>query len=288
MGVPAANSQRRLSSTSPVGDALLQIANLELDFASDQLAAVSHDRDEAIHQCRKAFKRLRAIVRLGVAVPEVDPGSVDRRLRDAGRLLAPARDATTAAKVVSRLVDAEPTIAALKRISRPADNVDIPIAKVLRKVDNVRARLATLFASPETWTFARIADGIEATYSAAAMSMNKFEQANDDKRAHAWRKDVQRLLHQLGMIDSICSDLLGPKMRQLAEIADVLGEHHDLAVLRARLEKRRKKLPRKTARAVAVAAKTQQSELRQRALAIAGDCFAQSPRAFRDSLLASL
>lgn len=288
MKVSAAKLQRQLSAAALVGDALLAIANQELDFATSRLAAASADRDEAIHECRKAIKRLRAIAQLGVAVRGADPRPVERRLRDAGRLLAPVRDATAAARFQARLIDAEPELETLKhigRISASGLDADLPRAKALAKLDSVRKRLPALFAEPDVWTVRSMAEGIETTYAAAITGMHRLERKHTDTRAHAWRKSVQRLLHQLGTIEALCPDYLGEPLERLAVLADVLGEHHDAAVLRDRLGRLRNKLPKKTRSAVAAAAKSRQRELCQRALALGAELFASTPRSFLESLL---
>ena len=286
--VSAKKQQRRLATTSLVGDALLAIANEDLEFAISKLNALSPDRDEAIHECRKAIKRLRAIARLGVAVSGASTRPAERRLRDAGRLLAPARDATAANNALVRLIEAEPGLGSLKhlgRISLPASDEGIPCAKALAKLDSVRKRLLALFANPETWTVMSMAEGIETTYAAAVGRMHRFERKQTDTRAHAWRKSVQRLSNQLSTIEALCSDHLGESLERLATLADVLGEHHDAAVLRARLDRIRKKLPEKTYAAVAAAAKSLQRELSRRALALGAGLFATTPQSFLESLL---
>jgi CHAD domain-containing protein len=288
VGIPADYSQRTLSAASPVGEALLAIAKLELDFASSHLSALSRDRDEAVHQCRKAIKRLRAIARLGVAVPSAKSKSVDRHLRNAGRLLAPHRDITAVARVLVRLADTEPTLQALEsvqHIGSSTGDVAVPVDQVRDELAEVGRRLAALFSRPEAWTFTRIVDGIGITYSAAVSGMKKLERKQSDTRAHEWRKHVQRLAHQLGVIEALCPDFLAPPLQRLAELADVLGEHHDLAVLRARLKTERARLPKKTVAAVAAVAKSLQAQFCEQALALGRELFEQSPRDFRAALL---
>src|SRR5215218_7361593 len=85
----------RLEAGEPMPDGVRRIALGQLDLVADDIAAPDDGPDdEAVHEARKAFKRLRALLR----VNRDQLGDDIRRrenaaFRDAGRRLSGARDA---------------------------------------------------------------------------------------------------------------------------------------------------------------------------------------------------
>jgi CHAD domain-containing protein len=264
------------------------MADQELDFAMSRLASSGLDTQASVHQCRKAIKRLRALIRIADVNAGVQRCPVDRRLRKAARILAPTRDASELARTIHQLLLVHPNLDSQKDIEEslvvPVD-ADGAIGNALARLDKVRSRLPAVFAAGDAWFFARVAAGIEATYTAAAADMQRLSKRHSDKHAHAWRKDVQCLSSQLQIIEVLRPGFRVESMHRISELADALGKHNDLAVLRAELKARRRKLPKKTRAALLEAAKAQQKTLREHAFAIGADLFSQSPDAFRRSLL---
>lgn len=288
MGVPAAGSRPQLTDSSQVGDTLLEIANLELDFAAAQLAAFSADPEKAVHQCRRSIKRLRALIRIGIAVPGAHPRPLDRRLRDAGRFLAPIRDASEVKGTLRRTLEAYPQLESLSDLARISDDmfdVDVSIEKALAKLEKARSRLPEFFAVSNAWTFTSVATGIEASYVRAATELYRFSRKHTDRIGHAWRKEVQCLRNQLNLIEPLCPDLLSPMLQTLSRLADSLGQHNDLAVLRIRLKARRTRLPEKTLSALREVVRVDQRRLREEAIEVGDDFFGMSPDRFRSLLL---
>ncbi len=72
------------------GTQLSRAISLQLARASEALEAAS-DLASSVHEARRAIKRARALVRLVEPWPTSSP--TDSTLRDAGRALAPIRDA---------------------------------------------------------------------------------------------------------------------------------------------------------------------------------------------------
>ncbi|MGD2166984.1 MAG: CHAD domain-containing protein, partial [Gammaproteobacteria bacterium] len=133
----------------------------------------------------------------------------------------------------------------------------------------------------DAWTFASVTAGIESTYARAAKRMLRFSNKHDDTIAHEWRKEVQRLANQLGTIKDLCPESLPVTLSALSELADLLGTHNDLSVLRTRIGR----LPKRTRRIFSDVSKAEQRILRAHALTLGGEIFARSPEAFRRSLL---
>ncbi|MHB8242476.1 MAG: CHAD domain-containing protein, partial [Solirubrobacteraceae bacterium] len=94
----------------PLGGALQRMAVGQLDLALAMLDSAGQEPDErAIHETRKALKRLRALLRL--LQPELGLAAYEHEnaaLRDAGRRLAGARDAEVTLATLDALIERHP------------------------------------------------------------------------------------------------------------------------------------------------------------------------------------
>jgi CHAD domain-containing protein len=102
---PATHS--RFSSLS-IREELRRTAEAEID-ASLEALTTANDPVEVVHECRKAIKRVRALVSLGTCIDGGDARRLDRMLRDTGRLMGPIRDATVFHQTLEKLTP-EPSI----------------------------------------------------------------------------------------------------------------------------------------------------------------------------------
>lgn len=215
-----------------------------------------------VHTARKLLKRLRALATL-VGAPKADR----RTLRDAGRLLAGARDAEVLAALLEVLA---PSI--------DASNDDLDAARRDLAADVERTR-ATLDAAGAEALLVEVAQrlpwpsepiGFRAGYAAARKGMPDEPLA---EAMHEWRKSVKRHWHH-------CEELgLDDRAVRLHELSDLLGDDHDLHVLGERL-------PHLLGLPSVVAAR--QSALREQALALGGELFAAKPEKATKALVGSL
>ena len=92
---PTSERKYRLHDREAAAEGVRRVARGQLDLATEALEDGSaQNRDEAVHEARKALKRLRALVR--VARDELGDDVYRREnvaFRDAGRKLAGSRDA---------------------------------------------------------------------------------------------------------------------------------------------------------------------------------------------------
>ena len=97
------------------------------------------------------------------------------------------------------------------------------------------------------------------------------------ENVHEWRKRTKDLWHQLRILRDAWRPVLGETADQAHELADLLGDHHDLAVLVEDLASR--ELPGDRD-AVRTAADRRQRELLDAAFDIGARLFAEKPKAF--------
>lgn len=269
---PAA-PESRISRSASIETELARIAAAEVDYALAEMRAAARRPASAVHQCRKAIKRLRALVRL--AGGEADARrEIDRKLRDAGRLLAAARDAEVIRKTAARLC----TDNALARSSVPggrraAAKLDRDVSRrVVHRLSAVGAAIGEHFDG-HTRTPESLGASIERTYRKAARLMQRFRERGGRTLAHDWRKSVQRYANQLKLVSDLEPDRAAVEIERLDALAECLGEFNDLTILRASLEAGHVGRDEKSRSTLRKLARARQAVLRQRALELGESAF---------------
>ena len=97
-----------------------------------------------------------------------------------------------------------------------------------------------------------------------------------DEGVHEWRKRAKDLWYDLRVLRELWPAVLGETADQAHELADRLGDHHDLAVLGADLETRDVTEPE----AIRVLIERRQEELLASAVALGERLYAEKPKAF--------
>lgn len=233
-----------------VTDNLRQVAAAELDAARSALAALpGDDPHDGIHAARKAIKRLRALLRL--ARPVLGKPLYRRenvRLRDAARRLSAVRDAralidtfdTLAAHYAkridfSRMLPLRTALAAdLVSVTLRRDQLSTSVAEV---VDELEATAAAMAAWPlDDAAPKALARGLGRTHRRARKEWRQACEVHDPETLHAWRKRAKYLRHMYELMDGLKDAEAADHAAAFHALGDVLGEHHDLEVLRARLD----------------------------------------------------
>jgi CYTH domain-containing protein len=102
-----------------------------------------------------------------------------------------------------------------------------------------------------------------------------------DENMHEWRKAVKNLWYQMRLLESVASSVLTPLVATLDELAEELGEDHDLAVLVDRLRSNKDDYGgKKSVKKAVKLARTRQRQLRARAFRLGSTIYAEPPSAF--------
>jgi len=298
-----------LRADEPLSFALRRVALDQFAVAIDGLADLGDDRDTVVHEARKALKRLRGMLRL---VRDEIGYEVYRNenvvLRDVGRQLAPVRDSWVMATTVRHLEEAAPvalpagTYTALhdRLMLRHLQVTDETLADRQRMLD-VGTTLRTARARFASWPVAdavvetgeapvrhRIPDafsamdrGIERVYRRGRRAMRAAYRTPAELTFHEWRKRVKYLRYQVEALNLLWPNMLGTLEASLGELADVLGDEHDLAVLGVMVTSDRQLLPVDTERYSFLTAVARQRMAQQRrAFGIGLRAYAEAPPAF--------
>jgi CHAD domain-containing protein len=228
----------RLGSGEPVPEGIRRIARGQLDLVAEQMGGSG---DKAVHKARKAFKRLRALVRLTRDQLGAD---VRRRenaaFRDAGRKLSGARDARVLVGTLDELVahnrDAlQPgafdglrsvLVWASKQAAGEGGGQDG--AEILAAVAAARERL-------DGWPLAEgmdcLAPGLERIHRRGRGAYRAARADPSSERLHELRKRTKDLWHAAQVLHPAAPKRLRKLARAAHELSDVLGADHDLATL---------------------------------------------------------
>jgi CHAD domain-containing protein len=232
----------RINTGEEIEHAVKRIAREQVGKAVNDAAHA--DEDIAIHRARKRCKKMRGLIRI---VRPFFPAyrSENSVYRDAARQLSSLRDATTLIETCERV--AESLTAAHTGPARELTGI------LQRRRENhfgkrsPRKRLETFAqlmhearARVDTWTveaegFQALAGGCAKTHERAFKAMRTAYASPLDKRFHEWRKRVKYHRYHLALLSDVWPAVMEPMRVQAKVLSDLLGEDHDLAVLRATL-----------------------------------------------------
>jgi len=233
----------RISSGVPFGDDIRRIAIELIDGAIADSGSCAPS-PEGIHAIRKRCKKLRALLRL------VRPSLGDtyrqenEYFRDLASTLAPLRDVHAMVVAFDAVVgglDGEvdpatflPLRRRLARRERRRTGVEQRLADVHRRMEAARERVAAwpLDAppAPEAWRI-----GFEGTYRRARRALAAANQEPTAERFHEWRKSVKYHWYHVRLLAPLWPEACGARAQTANALGELLGSHHDLAVLRSAL-----------------------------------------------------
>jgi CHAD domain-containing protein len=212
---------------------------LARDGAARVLAAIegaAHEKqsERLVHDARRTLKRLRALLRLVSA-----DRSATHLLRDAARPLGSARDAA----VMSRTFDA------IAGDDASASRVRTALAKrrkAAKHEDDGRteasASVRAFIESIDQWELGAGWDGIEPglrrAYRDGRRALRRAREHDDAEALHTLRKRCKDLQYQLGLLRDVWSPVVGAYGDAARDLGQLLGDDHDLVVLRDELARR--------------------------------------------------
>jgi CHAD domain-containing protein len=283
---------------------LRRIALGQLDLAIELLRGESSTPpEEAVHETRKALKRLRALMRLLEGELGVKRAARERAvLRDAAGRLAGARDAEVMVSTLDALVRRHPRklggrrglVELLERLERERRTAiahtlgdDATREQVAAELCFVRARVAKL-KLPDRSAGRLTGPGLEHIYRAGRTGRRRAARRKAGPRApHRWRKHVKDLRYALEVVDArdpsrpAASKRVAKLARRADALGELLGEEHDLMLLaeRARSYKplrRRRRARKQLLRVIS----RRRAQLRRRALRDGRRLYERKPKRF--------
>ncbi len=248
------------------------------------------DLETAIHEARKRCKATRGLARL--VEPALGDGfrSFDRTIRTAANELSTLRDAQAVLGTIDALLASQPDDSVLRAardrraaISRTA--ADTAVMADDDRISTARALLAEARDASQSWKIARgvdtIESGLASTYRRGRSGLRRVRADATDARMHDWRKAVKYLWYQVQLLHDAAPSVLGPLGDRLDQLAETLGDDHDLSVLVELLGQRPDDYGTPSAvDHVCTLARARQRELREYAIRSGSTIYAEPSHAF--------
>jgi CYTH domain-containing protein len=233
----------RLDGDERVADGLRRIAREQADDAIEQLREQSEGLPAAVHEARKDLKKIRSVLRLVQSRLGADTYQREnQRYRDAGRLLSSTRDAEVKVATLEQLGAhyahdippvAEPLAAALERdrrqSSRDAEGESAGVEQAVAAVEAGRVAIADWPLEGSGWEL--VGKGLARGYRRGRRAFHETVDGDDPETVHEWRKRVKDLWYHLRLLRDAWEPVVGGLADEAHELADLLGDHHDLHVL---------------------------------------------------------
>lgn len=234
----------RLRKKESISAAVRRMAREEIDKAIDELKEVATGKPSGLHESRKRIKKLRALVRLVAARLDRSAKHVIQLLREAAGPLSGARDAQAMVEAFDVLMQTALT---------PEEARDFaPVREVLiarrEAAHESEAQWATVIAGPierlrevraisQGWTirpngFAALSRGLLKSYRRAVEALHLAYANPSDEHFHEWRKHVKSHWYHVRLLRGLWPKLMIATAFELGTLSDLLGDDHDLAVMR--------------------------------------------------------
>ena len=283
----------RLALDQPTPAAVRAVARERATHALDALRETAPgDPVTAVHDVRKDAKKLRALLRL--VQPALDPAvrrDENRTIAAIARSLSGSRDADVlaaqAARLRERAVGQAPE-AAFVAVHEAFAQQASDSAPLTGAIPEAIARLAALVERIEDWPLddvrpRTLVAGVRRTYTRGRDDLARVRRGPADADAlHEWRKRVKDLWYQQRLLRDAWPRVLKAQAAELATLGELLGDDHDLWVLRDQLT-----APGGAGAGLAVdlepvvaAIDARRARLQAQALAIGTRVYAEKPGAF--------
>lgn len=222
-----------------------RIARSELGAALQTLDEPEYDRHKAIHQARKCFKRIRALLRL------VHTGLGRHRFqhennyfRDLGRTLSYLRDAEAMIETFDRLQALFPApmstpalhqlraqlIERRETLSNRDNHLEQTLAQLTLDLKQAHTRVNEWSLKSTGWKSLR--DGVHQIYAQGRERMLLTHKHSSDENLHEWRKRVKALWYHATLLQGSWPPIMSASASTLDLLSDYLGEEHDITIFR--------------------------------------------------------
>lgn len=239
----------RIRTSEDVPEGIRRAADEQLGRALASLRGErSSDRHDALHDARKRFKKVRALLRVvRDEIGEETYGRENACYRDAGRELSDVRDSRVLVATVERLRARydeqlyarafESVLGELRErhreLTRRHLDEEARMAGVATTVEAARRRIAS-------WPVERggpdaFDAGLRRIYRRGHARFAEAYEAGTVEAFHEWRKRVKYLWYATRILRGAWDGVQRETAREIHRLADLLGDDHDLGVLRARL-----------------------------------------------------
>lgn len=225
-----------------------RLLRTELDAARALLSEPSErPLDYRVHEVRKTLKRLRALLTLVKgSVSDALLERLRQLLRTAAHALAELRSSAALAHAFRTLLEDHPNLldepvreaidASLTRASVDEAAIEVALAAAIEALSRARDAARVVMVSGKGWD--SIARGFKDTYARARGDFRLAQRSRSVAHLHDFRTNEKRHLYHLSLLEKVWPRLVRAECKELDELGELLGDHHDLSLLLPELERR--------------------------------------------------
>ena len=226
-------------------DGFRRIAREQVGKAIDTIESDDAGEHAAVHEVRKRCKKVRGLARL---VRPGFPGYDDANawFRETARELSDLRDATTLLETLDALTERLDGVLApdafddVRRTLFERRESVVAEQGLEDRLDHARERLREGSDRIGDWRLDEtavdaVADGLAKTYGRARAAMDAAYDDPEPDRFHEWRKRVKYHRYHARLLRRLWPPVLEPWRDETKHLSDLLGDEHDLTVLRRTL-----------------------------------------------------
>jgi CHAD domain-containing protein len=233
----------RLKRGESVITGLKRVAREEMEEAGAQLSGNNRpSRDEAIHDARKSIKKVRALLRLASPEQEGIYGRENARLRDIAHRLSKFRDAFAIIETFDELKKKFKSetrnrlrsvrLGLTKRRSQSVEEEDVGIV-IVEAASALRKAAKRVKSWPlRVEGFDAIGAGLEETFRAGRKALARVCKDARAENLHELRKRVKDHWYHLRLLEDLWTDMIKASEKSLKDLETLLGNDHNLVVLR--------------------------------------------------------
>ena len=224
----------RLTPEESFPDGIRRIVLEQLIKAADQLSNPKKV-DRGVHEARRAIKKVRGVLRLIQPQMHSVYDAENGQLRALSRGLSDLRDAAVLVEVFDSLApkrgDRFASIRQHLALKHPA-NVPEIVRETMTELRSIAGRV-------DDWPVPKDLDavlpaGFEDTYQRGRTALGNALENSTPENLHRFRKRVKEHRFHLSLLST--SEEETKRLKDLRQLEALLGDDHNLAVLRARLD----------------------------------------------------
>ena len=237
----------RLTKSESVPQGIIRIVRDQIGRAVRELTDPALDRHEAVHQVRKRFKKVRAALRLVRAELGETYAGENAWFRDSARTLSQVRDAEALIETLEALrerfgeeLDAagfstvrQALVERRERIAREEAGLEDRIVQLVRDLRSARRRAARWPLAADG--FGALDEGLGLTYRRGRRALARAYEDPTLENFHEWRKRVKYHWYHIRLLRCVWPPVMDGYRTAVRRLADLVGQIHDLDVLRQTL-----------------------------------------------------
>jgi len=234
----------RFRLDEPIEKGFRRIGAEQIERARRQLQANADPATE-IHEARKCMKRIRALLRLGRdSLGDAVYHAENAHFRAIAATLSSARDGHVIVATIVKLAAETQSQAASQALARLKEAVLAQSPETSARAAAERAeadagleralqRFRRMQVSPDT--FATLEQGLVLNRRKALARRDVAYAERSDEAFHNWRKRVQTHWRHMALLSRAWPALFEAEIDAARHLSQMLGDDHDLALLRIRL-----------------------------------------------------